>query len=150
MKKTFYFIETEDGQKGIRCLKCKRTSFHPKDIENKYCGNCHIFYDKEYVPTRIDVTLSMISIWFKIFGFEIFSGLLLATLQAFVAYTIFVKLKCGAFGFMLVVFNIFTYGLTRSGDGERRANKEHLDHQKSMAKTLKRVAERAERGDDNE
>lgn len=22
------------------------TSYHPKDIEHKYCGNCHVYHDK--------------------------------------------------------------------------------------------------------
>ena len=27
------------------CPRCKRRSYHPKDIENKYCGACHKFED---------------------------------------------------------------------------------------------------------
>jgi hypothetical protein len=30
---------------GIRCLRCARLSFHPKDIEERYCGACHIFHE---------------------------------------------------------------------------------------------------------
>lgn len=22
------------------------TSYHPRDIEEKYCGNCHVFHDQ--------------------------------------------------------------------------------------------------------
>ena len=34
----------------IQCLKCGRKSYHPKDIENLYCANDHIFH--EYDPTQ--------------------------------------------------------------------------------------------------
>ncbi|HEX9996690.1 MAG TPA: hypothetical protein VGB45_06075 [Abditibacterium sp.] len=29
----------------ITCLICNRTSYHPDDIKNRYCGNCHRFLD---------------------------------------------------------------------------------------------------------
>ena len=31
---------------GIRCHACQRVSFHPKDIEARYCGACHVFHDQ--------------------------------------------------------------------------------------------------------
>jgi uncharacterized OB-fold protein len=30
---------------GIRCHTCGRTSYHPKDVEERYCGHCHVFHD---------------------------------------------------------------------------------------------------------
>jgi hypothetical protein len=30
---------------GIRCHTCNRTSYHPKDVEERYCGACHTFHD---------------------------------------------------------------------------------------------------------
>ena len=30
---------------AIRCLECGRTSYHPGDIQEKYCGNCHKFHE---------------------------------------------------------------------------------------------------------
>jgi hypothetical protein len=30
-------------QPSITCSKCGRTSYHPKDIEQSYCGYCHVF-----------------------------------------------------------------------------------------------------------
>jgi hypothetical protein len=30
---------------GIRCLRCARVSFHPKDVEERYCGACHVFHE---------------------------------------------------------------------------------------------------------
>ena len=35
----------EDGE-AIRCLKCEMTSWHYKDVEHKYCGNCHMFHEE--------------------------------------------------------------------------------------------------------
>jgi hypothetical protein len=27
----------------FRCPVCERVSYHPKDIEYRYCGHCHYF-----------------------------------------------------------------------------------------------------------
>lgn len=43
-KNGFELVET-NGQQGIKCLDCGLTSYHPKDIEHKYCGNCHKFHE---------------------------------------------------------------------------------------------------------
>lgn len=32
------------GDGWIQCLDCKRKSYHPKDIEHRYCGCCHKFH----------------------------------------------------------------------------------------------------------
>lgn len=29
---------------AIKCLRCNMTSWHPKDVEYLYCGNCHEFH----------------------------------------------------------------------------------------------------------
>lgn len=46
-KKT-YFIDMAGSTLGfmlrITCLRCNKTSYHPKDVENKYCGYCHEFH----------------------------------------------------------------------------------------------------------
>jgi hypothetical protein len=44
-KPTFTIVNNSYGQKGIKCLLCNRTSWNPNDVENKYCGNCHLFHD---------------------------------------------------------------------------------------------------------
>ena len=36
---------TFDGFEYIQCLKCDRKSYHPEDIRQKYCGNCHVFHE---------------------------------------------------------------------------------------------------------
>ena len=47
-RKKTYFITTAGSTLGfmlkITCLTCGRTSYHPKDVENKYCGYCHKFH----------------------------------------------------------------------------------------------------------
>lgn len=30
---------------GIRCHTCDRTSLHPTDINERYCGHCHSFHE---------------------------------------------------------------------------------------------------------
>jgi len=30
---------------GIRCHTCQRISYHPKDVEQRYCGACHVFHE---------------------------------------------------------------------------------------------------------
>lgn len=36
----------DTGQPNIICGTCKKTSYNPGDIENKYCGHCHKFHDR--------------------------------------------------------------------------------------------------------
>lgn len=39
---------------SITCPECGLTSYHPRDIENRYCVNCHIFWgdlqNKSFAP----------------------------------------------------------------------------------------------------
>jgi hypothetical protein len=32
------------GKQTITCLTCGRTSAHPEDVRNRYCGHCHRFH----------------------------------------------------------------------------------------------------------
>ncbi len=48
---THTFTIAEDG-KSITCLRCKRTSHNPNDVENHYCGYCHAFHDDIWPPAR--------------------------------------------------------------------------------------------------
>ena len=45
-----YFLDTACSKLGfmpkITCLVCNKTSYHPQDVKNKYCGNCHIFHEE--------------------------------------------------------------------------------------------------------
>ena len=38
-------VETGRVVLGIRCHTCRRVSFHPKDIAERYCGMCHKFHE---------------------------------------------------------------------------------------------------------
>ncbi len=44
MSQSYQLIDKE-GVPGIKCLKRGLTSYNPKDIAFKYCGNCHTFHD---------------------------------------------------------------------------------------------------------
>lgn len=35
---------------SITCRRCTLTSFHPEDVKNLYCGNCHLFHDPNALP----------------------------------------------------------------------------------------------------
>jgi hypothetical protein len=37
----------DEDKLSITCLRCKRTSHNPEDVEQRYCGQCHIFMDGE-------------------------------------------------------------------------------------------------------
>lgn len=39
-------IMGRDGRPRIVCPNCGRSSGHPDDIANRYCGNCHQFHDQ--------------------------------------------------------------------------------------------------------
>lgn len=44
--KGYVFVVSERmHQKGIKCLTCNRTSYHPEDIKNLFCGFCNKFHD---------------------------------------------------------------------------------------------------------
>lgn len=46
MKLTYRInTDTEGKAESITCLQCGMTSYHPKDIEHRYCGHCHVFHD---------------------------------------------------------------------------------------------------------
>jgi len=41
-----YEIVERSGIKGIKCLECNMTSYHPVDVEMKYCANCKRFHNE--------------------------------------------------------------------------------------------------------
>jgi ribosomal protein L37E len=45
-----------NGQ-GIQCLRCLHISYHPRDIEERYCGYCHRFHDYKLPSTVATATL---------------------------------------------------------------------------------------------
>lgn len=44
---TFVIVRGEwEGIHGIKCLRCGRTSWHPKDVEHRYCAHCGRFHQE--------------------------------------------------------------------------------------------------------
>tara|TARA_Y100000310_G_scaffold194428_2_gene194407 strand:+ start:3674 stop:4105 length:432 start_codon:yes stop_codon:yes gene_type:complete len=43
-QKTYELVE-DRGSPGIKCLRCNRTSYHPEDVRQRYCGYCHEFHN---------------------------------------------------------------------------------------------------------
>lgn len=43
---------TTDPTKSFTCPDCKRTSFHPADVINAYCGACHAFKNDDWMAPR--------------------------------------------------------------------------------------------------
>jgi len=41
----FYHNLSMDNPSSITCPLCGMTSYHPKDVEHRYCGNCYQFHD---------------------------------------------------------------------------------------------------------
>jgi ribosomal protein L37E len=42
-----YKIKFKGGKPfSITCVNCGRTSYHPQDIQQKYCGKCNTFHEK--------------------------------------------------------------------------------------------------------
>jgi len=51
-----YIIEkNENGEEYIQCSKCGMKSYHPQDIEKKYCGKCHEFLENKNVEEKKEV-----------------------------------------------------------------------------------------------
>ena len=36
-------MATPEALSSITCPICRMTSYHPRDVEYRYCGNCHAF-----------------------------------------------------------------------------------------------------------
>jgi ribosomal protein L37E len=50
MIQVLYSIVRKDGQLGIQCEACGMTSYHPEDITQRFCGNCHRFLEERSTP----------------------------------------------------------------------------------------------------
>jgi hypothetical protein len=37
------------GLRGFTCPRCGLTSYHPKDVEHRHCGNCEQFFPTDTV-----------------------------------------------------------------------------------------------------
>ena len=48
---TYQIIEhIGTGAKGIRCGRCKRTSWHREDVKERYCSSCNYFHSEMEHP----------------------------------------------------------------------------------------------------
>ena len=54
------------AEKSIICPRCYRESFHPQDIEERYCGHCHMFH-REMIHQFIPLTV-------RLDDLEVFNG----------------------------------------------------------------------------
>lgn len=45
-----------DDEPHIKCLKCGLTSYHPKDIEERFCGKCHAWHDQNAEPLTFELS----------------------------------------------------------------------------------------------
>lgn len=48
---TYQFVIV-DGFRGIKCLRCEKTSFHPQDIYQRYCAKCNRFHEEATIFVR--------------------------------------------------------------------------------------------------
>jgi hypothetical protein len=46
MNKT-YKILSDDFGLAIKCLLCGLRSYHPSDVEQRYCAQCHVFHEDQ-------------------------------------------------------------------------------------------------------
>jgi hypothetical protein len=54
VKLTYQIILNDEGRgHAIKCFNCGLTSYHPKDVSNRFCGKCHIFHEdlRQYAKT---------------------------------------------------------------------------------------------------
>lgn len=43
-------VTLDDGIRltlGIRCHACRRVSFNPHDVRERFCGHCHVFHEAQ-------------------------------------------------------------------------------------------------------
>lgn len=49
---------SESARPSFTCPRCRRTSWHPDDVANGYCGACHEFVSVDefvHVPTLVEL-----------------------------------------------------------------------------------------------
>jgi len=56
--KTYELVK--DGR-AIACRICGLTSHHPGDVENLYCGNCHVYHENDRQTHRLQETLATLA-----------------------------------------------------------------------------------------
>jgi hypothetical protein len=44
----YWILQMPNGRLGFKHLECGRTSWHPRDVEQRYCGQCREFVLEVY------------------------------------------------------------------------------------------------------
>src|SRR5262245_3231344 len=52
-----YSVGTHAGEQFITCSLCGLRSYHPRDVEERYCGKCHVFHEDEAHAADVGVVL---------------------------------------------------------------------------------------------
>jgi ribosomal protein L37E len=42
-----YITGEKNGEPWIACRTCGLRSYNPSDVENLYCGKCHVFHEDQ-------------------------------------------------------------------------------------------------------
>jgi len=125
----------KNGQPGIKCQQCKMVSFHPKDIENRYCANCAIFYE-QYQPTKKDIAIDVFLLWLLEHGFEFVRAILFTVFMTLLTvWQVRHNQLAAAIG--LTFINLFALGYCREGDGRRQMINEFQRANQDMVKEAK-------------
>lgn len=53
-----YLIRATKHGTGITHARCHKTSYNPNDVEQRYCGYCHVFLDVERLDAFLHLTES--------------------------------------------------------------------------------------------
>lgn len=50
----YHFVQGPHAT-GITCHACNKTSYHPQDVKERYCGGCHVFHQGGADPPLADL-----------------------------------------------------------------------------------------------
>lgn len=142
-----YEILTHRGQQGIKCKKCKMVSFHPKDIENRYCANCAVFYG-EYIPTAWDNRFRRIGRWLKEEGLGV-AYILIFTMFITVLTVWQARHNNLGMAIALSFINLMNLGYCRECDGRRKMIRAFERANQEMVKEAKELFDRIEKAKRN-
>ena len=48
------------GGQAIKCLRCESVSYHPQDVQFKFCARCQIFHEDENLREEFDALRQMV------------------------------------------------------------------------------------------
>lgn len=53
-KRRYELVANARGETGIRCNTCGKTSWHPEDVQRRYCGYCHVWHELEALREELE------------------------------------------------------------------------------------------------